>query len=124
MSRAWAPQSIRVRLTVWYAAALTVAMTLYGGGVFVFLLEEPFGGLGRCRTLRNLGGAERFQVDPVAPLRLPLRLRLDQCSRSGRAAPAQERERAAQGGSTTQAAQSQSRLLRNDDIISTGSGTM
>ena len=42
MSRAWAPRSIRVRLTVWYAAALTVAMTLYGGGVFVFLRHNLY----------------------------------------------------------------------------------
>jgi heavy metal sensor kinase len=42
MSRAWAPRSIRVRLTVWYAVALTVAMTLYGGGVLVFLRHQLY----------------------------------------------------------------------------------
>ncbi len=37
MSRAWAPRSIRARLTIWYALALAAALTLFAGGVFAFL---------------------------------------------------------------------------------------
>jgi heavy metal sensor kinase len=33
----WAPRSVRVRLTAWYAATLTVVLVLYAGGVYVFL---------------------------------------------------------------------------------------
>src|SRR5438034_5439784 len=33
----WRPRSVRVRLTLWYAGALTVVLVLYAGGVFVFL---------------------------------------------------------------------------------------
>jgi len=37
MKRWWHPRSVRVRLTLWYAGALTVVLVLYAGGVFVFL---------------------------------------------------------------------------------------
>jgi hypothetical protein len=37
MKRLWPFQSGRVRLTLWYSAALTVVLILYAGGVFVFL---------------------------------------------------------------------------------------
>jgi heavy metal sensor kinase len=33
----WRHRSIRVRLTLWYAAALSAVLALYAGGVFVFL---------------------------------------------------------------------------------------
>ncbi|MGE0826124.1 MAG: sensor histidine kinase [Candidatus Binatia bacterium] len=37
MTRWWWPRSVRVRLTLWYAGALTVVLLLYAGGVFIFL---------------------------------------------------------------------------------------
>ena len=33
----WPGYSVRVRLTLWYTAALTVVLVLYAGGVLVFL---------------------------------------------------------------------------------------
>jgi hypothetical protein len=33
----WHQRSIRVRLTLWYAAALSAVLALYAGGVFAFL---------------------------------------------------------------------------------------
>jgi heavy metal sensor kinase len=35
--RWWRPRSIRARLTLWYAAALSAVLALYAGGVFAFL---------------------------------------------------------------------------------------
>src|SRR5262249_48299636 len=37
MMRWWRHRSIRVRLTLWYAAALSAVLALYAGGVFAFL---------------------------------------------------------------------------------------
>ncbi len=37
MTRWWRHRSIRVRLTVWYAAALSAVLAVYAGGVFAFL---------------------------------------------------------------------------------------
>jgi heavy metal sensor kinase len=37
VKRLWPFHSVRVRLTLWYTAALTVVLALYAGGVFVFL---------------------------------------------------------------------------------------
>src|SRR5262245_64078860 len=37
MRRRWPLHSVRVRLTLWYTAALTVVLVLYAGGVLVFL---------------------------------------------------------------------------------------
>src|SRR3989449_7112574 len=37
MTRWWRHRSIRVRLTLWYAAALSAVLALYAGGVFAFL---------------------------------------------------------------------------------------
>src|SRR5262245_14649751 len=37
MMRWWRRRSIRVRLTLWYAAALSAVLALYAGGVFAFL---------------------------------------------------------------------------------------
>ena len=37
MRRHWPLHSVRVRLALWYTAALTVVLVLYAGGVFVFL---------------------------------------------------------------------------------------
>jgi heavy metal sensor kinase len=37
MRRHWPLHSVRVRLMLWYTAALTVVLVLYAGGVFVFL---------------------------------------------------------------------------------------
>src|SRR5262245_51601995 len=37
MMRWWRHRSIRVRLTLWYAAALSAGLALYAGGVFAFL---------------------------------------------------------------------------------------
>ena len=37
MRRHWPLHSVRVRLTLWYTAALTVVLVLYAGGVLVFL---------------------------------------------------------------------------------------
>jgi heavy metal sensor kinase len=37
MMRWWHHRSIRVRLTLWYAAALSAVLALYAGGVFAFL---------------------------------------------------------------------------------------
>jgi len=37
MTSWWRHQSIRVRLTLWYAAALSAVLALYAGGVFAFL---------------------------------------------------------------------------------------
>ena len=42
MSRAWAPRSIRARLTIWYALALAAALTLFAGGVFAFLRHNLY----------------------------------------------------------------------------------
>lgn len=42
MKREWRPHSVRVRLTLWYAGALTVVLVLYAGGVFVFLRHSLF----------------------------------------------------------------------------------
>ncbi len=42
MKRVWRPPSVRVRLTLWYAGALTVVLVLYAGGVFVFLRHSLF----------------------------------------------------------------------------------
>jgi len=33
----WRPHSVRVRLTLWYTGTLTIVLTLYAGGVLVFL---------------------------------------------------------------------------------------
>src|SRR5215813_1973610 len=35
--RRWPAQSVRMRLTLWYAGALTVVLVLYAAGVFLFL---------------------------------------------------------------------------------------
>lgn len=40
MTRWWRPRSVRVRLTLWYAGALTVVLLLYAGGVFIFLRQS------------------------------------------------------------------------------------
>ncbi len=40
MKRWWRPRSIRVQLTLWYAAALTVVLVLYASGVFAFLIHS------------------------------------------------------------------------------------
>jgi heavy metal sensor kinase len=40
MTRWWRPCSVRVRLTLWYAGALTVVLLLYAGGVFLFLRQS------------------------------------------------------------------------------------
>src|SRR5437879_10385974 len=37
MTSWWRRRSIRVRLTLWYAAALSTILALYAGGVFAFL---------------------------------------------------------------------------------------
>src|SRR5437762_4310097 len=37
MTSGWRQRSIRVRLTLWYAAALSAVLALYAGGVFAFL---------------------------------------------------------------------------------------
>src|SRR2546422_11024825 len=37
----WRHRSIRVRLTLWYAAALSAVLALYAGGVFAFLRHSP-----------------------------------------------------------------------------------
>jgi heavy metal sensor kinase len=42
MKRVWRPHSVRVRLTLWYAGALTVVLIFYAGGVFVFLRHSLF----------------------------------------------------------------------------------
>jgi len=45
--RWWRHRSIRVRLTLWYAAALSAALALYAGGVFAFLRHSLSGDLDR-----------------------------------------------------------------------------
>jgi heavy metal sensor kinase len=47
MRRAWAPRSIRARLTIWYALALAAALTLWAGGVFAFLRHDLYAHLER-----------------------------------------------------------------------------
>ncbi len=42
MKWVWRPHSVRVRLTLWYAGALTVVLIFYAGGVFVFLRHSLF----------------------------------------------------------------------------------
>src|SRR3989454_10362230 len=49
MTSGWRQRSIRVRLTLWYAAAVSAVLALYAGGVFAFLRhslsEDLDGGL-------------------------------------------------------------------------------
>src|SRR5262249_56337851 len=47
MMRWWHHRSIRVRLTLWYAAALSAVLALYAGGVFAFLRHSLFEDLDR-----------------------------------------------------------------------------
>ncbi len=43
----WWPTSLRMRLTLWYAAALTIILLLYAGGVFAFVRHSFYGELDR-----------------------------------------------------------------------------
>jgi heavy metal sensor kinase len=47
MTRQWHPRSLRVRLTLWYTGTLAVLLSLYAGGVFVFLRHSLFAELDR-----------------------------------------------------------------------------
>src|SRR5437879_10243483 len=55
MTTWWRHRSIRVRLTLWYAAVLSAVLALYAGGVFAFLRhslsEDLDGGLGDDREV-------------------------------------------------------------------------
>src|SRR5262245_9734622 len=42
MTQWWQPQSVRVRLTLWYTGTLAVLLALYAGGVAVFLRHQLF----------------------------------------------------------------------------------
>src|SRR5437870_3357779 len=58
MTSWWRRRSIRVRLTLWYAAALSAVLALYAGGVFAFLRhslsEDLDGGLRDDREVAGL----------------------------------------------------------------------
>src|SRR5262245_43620902 len=43
----WPLRSLRVRLTLWYTGTLAVLLSLYAGGVFVFLRHSLFAELDR-----------------------------------------------------------------------------
>ncbi len=47
MIGSWRPRSVRVRLTLWYTAALATVLALYAGGVFVFLRHTLWTALDR-----------------------------------------------------------------------------
>jgi heavy metal sensor kinase len=47
MTRWWPLRSLRVRLTLWYTGTLAVLLSLYAGGVFVFLRHSLFTELDR-----------------------------------------------------------------------------
>jgi heavy metal sensor kinase len=47
MTRWWPLRSLRVRLTLWYTGTLAVLLSLYAGGVFVFLRHSLFAELDR-----------------------------------------------------------------------------
>ena len=47
MTRWWPLRSLRVRLTFWYTGTLAVLLSLYAGGVFVFLRHSLFAELDR-----------------------------------------------------------------------------
>ena len=42
MRRRWRPQSVRVRLALWYAGSLAVLLGLYAGGVFAFVKQSLY----------------------------------------------------------------------------------
>jgi hypothetical protein len=74
MKRLWPLQSVRVRLTLWYTAALTVVLALYAGSVFVFLkhhlvteldrqLHDDFEGAEQMLERTPEGGV-RWRTDP------------------------------------------------------------
>jgi len=47
MTRWWRPQSVRIRLTLWYTGTLAVLLALYAGGTFIFLRHNLFTELDR-----------------------------------------------------------------------------
>jgi heavy metal sensor kinase len=47
MTRLWPLRSLRLRLTLWYTGTLAVLLSLYAGGVFVFLRHSLFAELDR-----------------------------------------------------------------------------
>src|SRR5262249_3458095 len=74
MMRWWRHRSIRVRLTLWYAAALSAVLALYAGGVFAFLRHSLSAdldqGLSDDREVaeqmleRTLAGAVGWRAEP------------------------------------------------------------
>ena len=54
MRRHWPLHSVRVRLMLWYTAALTVVLVLYAVGVFVFLKHHLSTELDRQLQRRRL----------------------------------------------------------------------
>src|SRR5205809_1634 len=60
MTSGWRQRSIRVRLTLWYAAALSAVLALYAGGVFAFL---------RHSLSADLAGGLRDDRDAAEQLR-------------------------------------------------------
>src|SRR5262245_45793604 len=76
MMRWWRHRSIRVRLTLWYAAALSAVLALYAGGVFTFLRHslsaELDGRLSDDREVaeqmleRTPGGGIGWRAEPEA----------------------------------------------------------
>ena len=74
MTTWWRHRSIRVRLTLWYAAVLSAVLALYAGGVFAFLRhslsEDLDGGLRDDREVaeqmleRTPAGGIRWRAEP------------------------------------------------------------
>jgi heavy metal sensor kinase len=74
MTRWWRHRSIRVRLTLWYTAALSAVLTLYAGGVFAFLRHSLSADLDRALSddrevaeqmlERTLGGSVGWRAEP------------------------------------------------------------